>query len=302
MIALEHQKGDSRVNYQSALDDLGEKLKRKIRSNRLEVPPLPHVASEIMVLAVNDHTTFAKLEDIVRLDQYLAGKIVGVANSAMYSRGGMKITVLRSAISRIGLRGVRDLAIAYALANKLFHSQSNTEFLRDIWTRSLASAILSELIARKIGKGIDYAFLGGFLHDIGIPVIVMAFEDIFRSLEKWKTYEKPIQELIDRKHPEIGFYISKRWNLPEPLGEIILHHQDEELPEHVPAYPVRLVQTAVNLAPFLGKIGGEDDIAPLIKAFSSLEGLVPDHRLLQIIEDWPNMKLAAEQAYASSVW
>ncbi len=302
MIALEHQKSDSHPSYQNALEDLGEKLNRKIRSNRLEVPPLPHVASEIMVLAVNDRTTFAKLEDIVRLDQYLAGKIVGVANSAMYSRGGIKITVLRSAISRIGLRGVRDLAIAYALANKLFHSQSNTEFLRDIWTRSLAAAILSEQIARKIGKGTDYAFLGGFLHDIGIPIIVMAFEDIFRSAEKWKTYERPVRELLEREHPKIGYYISKRWNLPEPLGEIILHHQSEELPEHVPAYPIRLVQSALSLAPALGKIREDADDGFAEKAFSRLENLIPDHRIRLLIEEWPKMKDTAEQSFVSSVW
>ena len=143
------------------IDSLFEDFSKKIKANRIEVPPLPHVAAEIMRLSMQEDTTFAKLESAVRMDQYLAAKIVGMANSALFARSSVQTANLRMAMSRIGLRGVRDLAMAYSLANNTFQSTTFSDTLRDVWVHSLSTAILAELLAREVGEGVEYSFMAG---------------------------------------------------------------------------------------------------------------------------------------------
>ena len=55
------------------------------------------------------------LDSVIRLIQaepLLAAKVVGIANSVVFNRSGKDITDVRSAVSLIGMRTVRNLATA----------------------------------------------------------------------------------------------------------------------------------------------------------------------------------------------
>ncbi len=287
-------------NREFDIDSLFEDFSKKIKANRIEVPPLPHVASEIMRLSMQEDTTFAKLESAVRMDQYLAAKIVGMANSALFARSSVQTANLRMAMSRIGLRGVRDLAMAYSLANNTFQSTSFADKLRSVWVHSLSTAILAELLAREVGEGVEYSFMAGLVHNIGTPTIVKSFESYPATASlKPDEVQKTFARLDFALHSQIGAFIAKRWSLPDPLEQILREHHKDDLPPDPTHYPVHLVRCALRLASHLSNGATDYETATPEEALQILLPYLGEAKTGAFVEDWPATKEVAEMTLTS---
>ncbi len=89
-----------------------------------EVCPLPVTTHKVMALANSDKSSIADVARVISTDPALAVAVLRVANSAVFGAG--KVDRLDSAVIRIGLRELRELAGAMSLL-AAFRSQAEVQ-------------------------------------------------------------------------------------------------------------------------------------------------------------------------------
>ena len=88
-------------------------LKKAVETDRLVLPTLPEVALKIRSAVENENASTQKIADTLTQDASLSARLIQVANSPLY-RSRNPIDDLQMAVTRLGIRMVRDLVISLA--------------------------------------------------------------------------------------------------------------------------------------------------------------------------------------------
>jgi len=141
------------------------------------------------------------------------------------------------------------LSLTEAFKNKTDKYLDQKEF----WLHSL----LTGSAAKRLAEDIEYhnsgeAFIGGFLHDMGISVIHRYFHTNFIQIhdlvaDKGYTYYDAEMEILGMDHQEIGNFLIKRWNFPLELCNAILDHHRPSLAKQED----KLLATIIHFADFM---------------------------------------------------
>lgn len=245
-------RGEATIREQDTLDPyitaFKSKIKEAVVEKNIEIPLLPHAATQVLQLSSNPNATFVDMEKVIIGDQVIAASLLKVANSAFY-RGATQITSLRDAMSRIGLRALKNLVMSLSMQSKVFRVAGYDDLMSRIWDHSISCAAVAQALAKQLDRDADQAFLGGLLHDIGKPIIVNVMAHYQKELiQKQKTSLKPHGPRPDLKklekslqvelqdallplffaeyHAKVGALVAARWKLPLYLMSITQHHHD----------------------------------------------------------------------------
>lgn len=155
---------------------------------------------------------------LIKGEPLLAARIVAVANSAVYSRSSQKITDLRNAISRIGLRTTRTLAVA--IATRQMAGGPQLPVLRSaaagLWEHTAHVAALAHVIARRVTHlDPETAFFAGIVHEIG------GFYLISRASDFPGVLDGDPADWVELAEPTIGRAILSRLEVPPAISEAI---------------------------------------------------------------------------------
>src|SRR5262249_40427618 len=119
------------VGSVSALDSL-------INDQDLKLPSAPAIAVRILEVVKCDDFTFDELAAIIQSDPPLAGRIMKLANSGLYSFP-RKITSIDKAVSVLGVNALKNIALSFVL-NKQFQGPRRERFDYDwFWRRSITA-------------------------------------------------------------------------------------------------------------------------------------------------------------------
>lgn len=155
---------------------------------------------------------------LVQAEPVISARVVAVANSAVYNRSGQKITDLRNAISRIGLRTTRTLATA--IATRQLAGTPTEPALRNalsqLWQHTTHVAALAQVIARRVTHlDPETALFAGIVHEIG------GFYLISRAKEFSGLLEGEPADWEDNAETDIGRAVLARLQVPETVLEAI---------------------------------------------------------------------------------
>jgi HD-like signal output (HDOD) protein len=195
----------------------------RIDRDEVQVPPYPTVALKLQAVVREKDFGIADLLKHVSSDAALAANVLKLANSALYSRGG--ISSLPQALGMIGSVEVVRLALVEGLSGFSESAGSLLSLRRKLWQDGVASAVICQLLARKRGLSEDEAFIGGLLHDFGWLIGLGALEQALiehptvapRSAGQWSI-------MLNRWHVRLGQALATKWKLPALLHEVIAHH------------------------------------------------------------------------------
>ncbi len=202
-----------------------EELLRLLQaSSRLPSPP--GVALRILELARSDDATLEDLANTLSTDPALAGRILKFVNSPQAGLG-RSISSLEQAVSQIGFRGVQMMALSFSLVSA-GHGQvcANFEF-EQFWSRSLACAVASKLLAETAGRlDPNEAFITGLLYHIGqIALACGAPEKYSIVLQAPRPAGCPVEEIekpiLGTTHIEVGAWLLEEWKLPSTIWKAI---------------------------------------------------------------------------------
>jgi len=226
-----------------------DRILHRVESGELALPVFNAAAGKLQALSVREDADPREVTQLILADQVLVAEVLRAANSSFF--GGLaQINTVRSAIVRLGLRQVAQLAVLashrseYDARNRLLR-----EMIERLWPHASATAMASGWLVRRLGFGRELeseAFVGGLLHDVGKLVILRAIDEI-KTAEKgpFDLSAELINEILDAAHCSVGFSFLKRWDIPSVYCEIARdHHAAEFHPSKIPLISVRLANNA----------------------------------------------------------
>lgn len=256
-----------------------DELLADLEHNRLVLPTLPEVALKVREVVDDPDSSIADLVRIIVSDPALSARLIQVANSPLM-RAGRKIESVDAAVSRLGMRIVRDLATSMVM-QQMFQATSDVtdQRLRQLWEHSTEVAAICHALAGQFTKlNPEQALLAGLVHDIGAMPILTKAEDFPELLADEKALDWVIAEL----HPRIGGAILRSWNFPPELVDVAEQHENTGYDSKTTDF-VDVVIVA-NLQSYLGSGHplGQQDLSQ-VPAFAKL-GLSPEVNVIEMEE------------------
>lgn len=196
---------------------------------RRKLPPLPGSVLKISSLLQDYNVSQIKIAEAIGYDPMLASRVLRLANSPMYPFQ-QNVTRLSAAVSAIGNKAIYELVLMGVFADSFGREIRNSVIGREIWLHALAVAIAARELSASLGmRGTDEAFSCGLLHDIGSLLLFRADPEQYVALyescdrEDLSAVEK---ETFGFDHAQVGALAARRWNLSEPVCNMILYHHN----------------------------------------------------------------------------
>ncbi|NOX24614.1 MAG: HDOD domain-containing protein [Deltaproteobacteria bacterium] len=205
-------------------DEKRQTFKNALRNTK-NLPTLPGIINKLTRMADNPDTTTEQIGKVISKDHILAAKLLKLVNSAFYGFP-QRISSLSGAIILLGFNVVKSLII----------SASIFEFMEDqdieLWEHSLACAVACSVIAKRLGADEpEEISTAGLIHDIGKVAIKMELTAEYKKInnmmqEKHIPMRLAEMEILGLDHAEAGGWLTKSWNLPHKLVELVACHHD----------------------------------------------------------------------------
>jgi putative nucleotidyltransferase with HDIG domain len=231
--------------------------------NRLlvaKLPAMPQILLKLLGLCQADGAGMAEMAKLVANDPGMTVKVLNVANSAAYNRGGQKVALMQ-ALSTLGADMIKTLVISESVLQTFnsFPYSANTD-LRTFWKHALTTAV----IARELAKAIDYAqgeeaYLAGLLHDVGRMALLAAAPDDYAAIFYAPDNDSLCaqeQRSLQISHVEAGAWLIERWNLDSYMADAVLYH-------HEPARRVEGAHPLIRIVHLAHALATHDAALPL---------------------------------------
>tara|TARA_R110002110_G_scaffold404606_1_gene623080 strand:+ start:89148 stop:89987 length:840 start_codon:yes stop_codon:yes gene_type:complete len=188
-----------------------------IASNKLPLPSKPDIVSALQEVATNPDIEVNDLFEIISQDPALTARLLRLANSPLV-RGKVAVNNLETAISRMGVHFVSNLATGLAL-EQLFKTDNPliAKRMEEAWQMSTQVAAVCSVITAHLSKlPSDQAMLGGLLHEIGTLSILSYAEKNLELLEDPEL----LDQLIANHTTKLSEDIMTAWQFPAALSNL----------------------------------------------------------------------------------
>ncbi|HCB09530.1 MAG TPA: histidine kinase [Alteromonas sp.] len=268
-------------------------LVEKIKNDPLVLPTFPAVALKVRKAADDPDINLQDMGEVIGQDPSLSARMIKISNSAYMGRA-VKVTSISQAVTRIGLRQIKNIATALAM-EQLFVSKNELvgEYMKKEWSNTVevvanAMAALQMYIARtkKRELSIDTMTLMSLIHSIGVLPILTEAE---RHTE---VFASPsfLDDAIDKLAPKVGGSIMRSWEFDEEFVVVAERWHDlAYIPEKL-GY-IDFVRVGAALA---GQIDSKKDA---VLNLAIQRGVVEDVNSL-LSDDFAEMRAAAKQIFA----
>jgi putative nucleotidyltransferase with HDIG domain len=206
---------------------------RLLDIEQIRIPTLPEVVLRVSELVDDPKTGLMEIAQEIATDAPLSARLLRLANSATYAVRE-PVVDLGQAATLLGARALRNLVLQAAVLEMYQHVRSTPDLdTRLVWRHAIFVARTSERIARGAGlarrPSPQSSYTCGLLHDLGKMVLLDNLGDAYLdALREAREHALPAhvveEELIGFTHQEIAARVARRWNLPEPLQEVLLYH------------------------------------------------------------------------------
>lgn len=197
--------------------------------NGVDIPPCPAVLMELDAELRKDLPDQREIALLISKDPALAGQVMKIANSPAFSTGRQFNSIMQ-AINILGTRQLFNLVVSQLLKLAL---AGNPDVPMDrFWETSALVARLSAELARRLRCAKpDIAYTFGLFHDCGIPLLMKRFPETREVLAKAnaeteRSFTAIEDELLGTNHAIVGYFLARRWRLPEFIVQGILYHHD----------------------------------------------------------------------------
>jgi len=201
-----------------------------------ELPPFSPVLVELLGTFGRAGISCGTLATLIEQDPILAGSVLRLANSAIYSQK-QTVSSIAAAINLIGMDRLRNVVTALSVSQmwkKIPSAEgwSTSDFNEHGLATAILAAVLGDHMPNDFSEG---AFLAGLLHDVGKLLIVVAVPHDYRevlhryedrdNVRSWIEWER---EILATDHAVISSLTLEEWKISEPIRRAVAaHHQPE---------------------------------------------------------------------------
>ena len=216
---------------------ISAELSKKLSDAVEKMPAFPKSVQRILELSRDINCSPKELVSVIEKDPVMTMKLLHIINSAYYSFP-KQITSVNQSIVYIGLNTIKNMALSFAVIGVLPKTNSAGFDLQRYLMHSLTTASLARILCQKFSQdGTDPAdcYLAGLLHDFGKIVFAESMPEEFKKALAYSAEHKvPLhiaeQNVIGIDHSVVGSKLVEKWQFPQNLSEVILHHHDQDIP------------------------------------------------------------------------
>lgn len=194
-----------------------------------DIPTLPIVATKVTELINDPNSSSADIAEVLKKDQVLTAKVLKLINSPYYGIPG-EVTDVRRALAYLGFNTLAQLVLSVSIISMFSEKKSGKFSMYEFWKHALATAIASELIAKKIKyPRPEECFTCGLLHDVGKIILhQIAPDDFLKIIQITEREQISFSEAEKRlevpPHGYLGEFIANKWRLPQIIRMSIRYH------------------------------------------------------------------------------
>lgn len=198
-------------------------LIEKIKNDSIVLPTLPKIAIKIRETADDPEVNLNAMAQVIGQDPALSARMVRVANSAFMGRS-VKVETLNQAVTRIGLRQIKNIATAIAM-EQLFVSKNELVLgcMQESWQKTVNVACVAMATLqfwlkenKRTSLNIDTLTLVALVHSIGVlPILIEAerHEEVFAN-------PRFLDVAIQRMAGKLGGAIMRSWEFTGEFVEV----------------------------------------------------------------------------------
>jgi putative nucleotidyltransferase with HDIG domain len=200
-----------------------------------KLEPLPVTAQALLRAVTDGDVSFAKIAELIELDQAVAANVLRASRSAAYS-GAQQVNTVREALLRLGTSALLDLVLGdfmkrLKFSAPMYHLTEDELWLHGAGANLAVRAIQQERPNSKIPQAAQTAAL---VHDIGKLVMVRHLKaDVAVILqhcrEQKTTFVEAERALFGTDHAAVGGAMARKWKFPDAITDAIERHHDAEL-------------------------------------------------------------------------
>lgn len=191
----------------------------------------PFTVAKVLRLAESSKSGARDLSKVIEADPVISTSILKVSNTVFFASMNRRISTIKDAIVRIGFRETKRIVMTMSVMDLFEKKEKTFGFNRmDFWLHSLATALISERIAKRMGDvNTDEAFLTGLLHDFGILLLSEFFPTIFDKILEETTnngsrFIDNEKKLLQITRNDIIKELFVSWKIPENIIEAIVNY------------------------------------------------------------------------------
>jgi HD-like signal output (HDOD) protein len=207
----------AREQQRALVTNLAETLSQE----SIELLGYPEVAVRVQRALTDENVSLQRVISILGSEPVLAGRVIGLANSAALNSSARPITDLRTAVMRVGLDSLRAVVMCHAFAqlNATKALKPVRSQLRQSWQHSVVVAALCAAIARRRSRvNPETALLTGLMHGVGRLYILVQARDCPELLADTER----LQEIFEDWQMMIGRSLLQQWQIPAAIATAVV--------------------------------------------------------------------------------
>ncbi len=239
----------------------------KILLSIKQLPAFPTTVHKVSELLKNEDYDVNDVVNVIKYDQGITANILKISNSA-YFGVRQKIRSIHDAVIYLGQKNLVR-ALQTASVSRIFSKRSAGYGMktRELWEHSVAVALMSQILSRRITRKEDTVlYTAALLHDVGKLVMGVYVQEsaqkIFELMESGKySFLEAEEVVIGINHAELGGRVAVYWNFPPEIHDAIAyHHRPDRILTGDTMIP-SLVYIADQFCLMMGIDGGMDGLA-----------------------------------------
>ena len=204
-------------------------LDSKIGKSLNRLPAFPATVHKVTSLINNPDSSLSELVDVIRLDQAITANILRMCNSAYFGLRH-KVDNVHDAIMYLGKQNVVRAVLAAGCSRFFKDTPGYEAEAKDLWEHAVGSALLSQILAKKILKHEDsQLFTAALLHDIGKVILGEFVGEKYHEIKSTMStrlcsFLEAEEEVLGVNHAGIGGVITAVWNFPPNIQQAVAYH------------------------------------------------------------------------------
>jgi HD-like signal output (HDOD) protein len=199
---------------------------------RGDLPEFPQLLGRLDAMMADPDVGLRDIADLVATDPVLVGRLLKLANSALFSGGRREATEIHTAVQRLGAVEVRK--VLYSIQMSTLFSESELLDHRAFWRHSLSVALFTQSLHKYISsdaRSLEKSYLAGLMHDVGVMVFATLIPDAYQrflasigNIEEVPLHTQE-QRAFGLDHAELGAaFVKAHWSDDEEVISGIRQH------------------------------------------------------------------------------
>jgi HD-like signal output (HDOD) protein len=163
---------------------------------------------------------------VIRTDPAICGRVLRLANSAMFAQRS-PVTTLERACLVLGLERLKSVSMGFYLSRAA--ACGPRDLSRQVWGHSVLRGCIAAEAARAIAPGhVPEAFVIGLMADAGVPLMPRLigdeYVDLFNQTKAPGRLYRLECESLPFSHVDVITALARRWKFPDLLAKPLAWH------------------------------------------------------------------------------